>query len=659
MLRGSYWFGLGSVLLLGLFGCGSSTSPGAAQEAEDDGENDTFLVDGKSDVAGIADGSAESCGVLSVCNDGTLEELDIAAGLTPSAAKNIVAYRAGADGVVGTADDGYFDSLKEVDDVKYVGPATFKKIAAYAKAQSRNCSQIDLNFLSISDLHGQLDPMNVANVGNVGGAAALSSYFTAERIANPRSMLLAAGDSFGASPPLAAFFDEKPIIEAMNLMKFDVEAPGNHSFDRGTMVLHWLIELSSYRYLSANLMGVASAMKCETQHLDLCIPPYLTYWKGGVKVAVIGLMTPELPTLVKPGSLGPITVVDPVAPAIASRNKAAKEGATVFVALAHIGGTPGVNGAAPTGPIVDLANKLQGFDLIIGGHTHAAINAKVGNVLVVENPSQGASYSRATLRYDFSTKSVVDKSAEAIVPLVDKVTPDQAIIDLLAPYRTEVSAKLDTKIGVATGIFERGNNVERLKEVPIGDLLADAVRAKYQTQIAVVNGGGIRSPIPSTYAPADFGLRRPATGYKAGPPYDLVMGDVFAVLPFANDAATCTVTGEQVWKLAEHGLSGLPAAKGQFPQISGFKITFDSSATAGARVKTIALEDGTAIPKTGGSYSLATSDFMYLGGDGYTMLVGAPGNIREKLTDSVAEYIKAAGTIKPEVKGRLVDVAAP
>lgn len=657
MRLSSFLFGLGSLVVAALVGCGSSTNPDVA-EGEDDGEDDVFLADGKADVAGISEGSAEACGVLSVANDATLHELDVTAALTSTAAKNIYAYRTGADGVVGTKDDGYFDSLKELDDVKYVGAAAFAKLASYTKKQGRVCKELDLQFLSIADFHGQLDPVSVANVGNVGGAAVLRSYFDADRVTNPRSLLLSAGDAFGASPPLAAFFDEKPVVEVMNLMRFDAEAPGNHSFDRGTLVLHWLIELSKFRYVSANLTGVGSAMKCETQPASLCIAPYQTYWMGGVKVAVIGLMTPELPTLVKPGALGTIKVTDPVPAAMAAREKAAAEGAKVFVALAHIGGTPGAAGAPPTGPLAELATQLTGFDLVLGGHTHSAINAQIGDVLVVENQSQGTTYSRAMLRYDFASSSVVTRTAELVTPMADAVTPDQEVLDLLAPYRTKVAQTLDGHIGVATGTFERGNNVERLQEVPIGDLLADALRARYKTQIALVNGGGIRSPLPSSYAPADLTFKRPAAGYQAGPPFDLVVGDVYAMLPFANDAATCTVTGKQVWAMAEHGLGTLPEAKGSFPQISGFKVTFDSSAAPGSRVKSIELENGTPIASNTTTYSLATVDFLYLGGDGYTMLVGTTGAIREKMTDALAEHIKAAGTITPQVKGRLVDVAS-
>jgi len=367
-------------------------------------------------------------------------------------------------------------------------------------------------------------------------------------------------------------------------------------------------------------------------------------------------MTPELPMIVKPGALGTITVADPVASAMAARDKAAQQGATVFVALAHIGGTPGT---PPTGPLVDLANQLTGFDLILGGHTHNKLNAVINDTLVVETQTQGANYSRAMLRYDFASRSVVEKSAEIITPITTGVTPDQAIVDLLAPYRSQVQAILDAPIGLSDGIFVRGSNIERLKEVPIGDLMADALRARYQTQLSLVNGGGIRASIPSSYAPADLSLRRPATGYQPGLPYDLVMGDVFTVLPFANDAATVTVTGAQVWGMAENGLSSLPAANGKFPQIAGFKITYNSTLPAGSRVLSIELESGEPITKTEGSYSLATLDFVFLGGDGYTMLPGSPGNIRERATDALAEYIKAAGTITPVLKGRLVNLAAP
>ncbi len=649
---------VGFFVLSGLVACSSDSSSGS-DPTQEDGADDTFMVDGKADVAGIEEGSAEACGVLSVANDASLQELDRDVPLSITAATNIAAYRAGADGIVGTADDGYFDSLGELDDVKYVGPAAFSKLVAYAKKHGKACTVVDLQFLSVSDFHGQLDPISVTNVGRVGGAAALNSYFVGDRLANPRSLLLSAGDSFGASPPLAAFFDEKPVIETMNLMGFDVEAPGNHSFDRGVASLRELIELAQFPFVSANLTGVAGEMSCTTKPGKQCIKPYHTFWVGGVKVAVVGLMTTEAPELVKPGSFGAIQVVDPVPAALEARTKAAAEGASVFIALAHIGGTPGAEGVPPTGPLADLALQLEGFDLLVGGHTHATINSTLGDLLVIENPSQGSAYSRATLAYDFAQRKVVTKSAEVVVPLADGITADPAIAALLDPYRAEVAQQLDQPVGIAEGLFERGNNVERLKEVPIGDLLADALRSRYQTDLALVNGGGIRAPIPSSYAPADLLLRRPAAGYQPGPPFDLVMGDVFAVLPFVNDAAIVTVTGDQVWAIAEHGLGALPAAKGAFPQIAGFKVTFDSTAPAGSRVLSIVLEDETPITKNDTAYSLATSDFLYLGGDGYSMLVGTEGHVAERLTDVVADYIKSVGAISPEVKGRLVDVAAP
>ncbi|HNS97650.1 MAG TPA: 5'-nucleotidase C-terminal domain-containing protein [Polyangiaceae bacterium] len=655
----SHFRRLGYLLLSGLIACGGNNSTSPSGSGQEDGADDTFWVDGKADVGGIAEGSAEACGVLAVANDSTFEQLKTDVGLSVKAAKNIVAYRQGSDGTLGTGDDGYFDSLDELDKVKYVGPVAFSKLATYAKGHDKACKIVDLQFISLSDFHGQLDPITVAEVGKVGGAAALNYYFVKDRVANPRSLLLSAGDSFGASPPIAAFFDERPVIEAMNRMRFDGEAPGNHSFDRGVPALQELIELADFPFVSANLTGVEDSMACETKPDKLCIAPYQNYWVGGVKVAVIGLLTPEAPSLVKPGSFASIEVTDPAASAQAAKAKAAAEGASVFVALTHIGGSPGAGGAAPTGPLMELAEQLDGFDLLIGGHTHNAIETTVGNLLVVENPSQGAKYSRVALSFDFAQRKVVHKTSEMLTPVVEGTVPDPAFDEFMAHYRTQLAQQLDLPLAVAEGIFERGNNVERLQEVALGNLLTDALRARYQTDLALVNGGGLRAPMPSSYAPANLSLRRPSPDYQAGPPFDLVVGDVFAVLPFVNDAAICTLTGKQVWAMLEHGLGFLPAPNGGFPQVSGITVTFDSAAPAGNRVISIVLDNKTAIDKNDTTYSLVTSDFMYLGGDGYSMLSQADGYVADRLTDVLADYIEAVGTIAPTINGRLVDVASP
>lgn len=74
---------------------------------------------------------------------------------------------------------------------------------------------VRIQVLNVSDFHGQLDPLSVFGVGEVGGAAALSSYFATDRKANPNTLLLTAGDAVGASPPLSSFFQDRPTIQWM------------------------------------------------------------------------------------------------------------------------------------------------------------------------------------------------------------------------------------------------------------------------------------------------------------------------------------------------------------------------------------------------------------------------------------------------------------
>jgi 5'-nucleotidase len=501
---------------------------------------------------------------------------------------------------------------------------------------------VELQLLNVSDWHAQLEP-----AGGVGGAALLSSYWKADRATNPNTLTLTAGDAFGGSPPLSGFFDEEPAINAMNLMGFDADTLGNHNFDRGIEHLQRMIDLADFSYVSANLENV-------DDELD-GVAPYRIFRRGKIKIAVIGITNPEAPTLVFPGRFGSIEVTDPVAAAQRARRAAREEGAKVFVAIAHMGVTGTDSSGERTGPLVDFAEGVDGFDVILGDHTDVQYLKRINGALVLENRSRGLTYARTTLRVERGTGRVLSSEAEFVTPVdTAEIDPDPSVLAMLEPYSTQLTALLDTRIGTAAGFFPRGGTpaIERIGEAAIGNLVADSMRVRYGTQLALTNGGGIRSSLPSTYVPKDLTLDRTAPA-----PFDLVTGDVFTVLSFGNVVVTRTVTGAQLYAALEHGVSAAPSANGRFPQISGFRFTYDSTAPAGSRVRSVALSDGTPILPDASVYTLATNDFVNAGGDGYTMLADGNGSSREVMADVLLAYIQELGTVTPVIDGRIDDLA--
>jgi len=196
-------------------------------------------------------------------------------------------------------------------------------------AQARPPQRLEIRFIAVSDWHGQVEPLSIFGEGTFGGAAALSTYFQMERLDNPNTLTLTAGDAFGASLPLSSFFDEVPAVMSMNLMGFDVDTFGNHNFDRGIAHLQQMIDIAEFKYVSANL---------RNRHDNLTgVKDFKIFDLGGVKVGVIGITNPEAPTLVFPGSFGTIEVTDPVRAAKRAKARARRAGAKVFVAITHLG----------------------------------------------------------------------------------------------------------------------------------------------------------------------------------------------------------------------------------------------------------------------------------------------------------------------------------
>ncbi|MFP5335804.1 MAG: bifunctional metallophosphatase/5'-nucleotidase [Actinomycetes bacterium] len=505
---------------------------------------------------------------------------------------------------------------------------------------------VEIQILSVSDFHGQLDPLNVFGVGQVGGAAALSAYFDQEREANPNTLLFTAGDAVGATPPLSSFFEDAPTIEWMNRAGFTADTLGNHNFDAGLERLNDQVADADFDYLSANLDDPQGELEG--------VAPYEVYEVAGVDVAVIGITNPEAPSLVTPGNFGSITVTDPVAAAEQARDEAEAAGADVFVVLTHMGVVGEDAAGQPVGPLVDFARAVEGFDVILGDHTDAEFAAEINGALVVENESRGATYARTTLTVRPASGKVLDAGTEFVVPLVQNVTPDSEVDAWLDEIRGELAVLFDRDVADATEVLPRGGNIERLQEVAIGNVTTDALRETYGTQVAFTNGGGLRAPLPSSYAPLDTSLRRPVPGYASGPPFDIVVGDVYAMLPFGNEALTRTVTGAQLWDVLEHSVSSIPSANGKFLQISGFRFTYDATLPPGNRVVSVEFQDGTPIPDDAGvTITAATNNFTNAGGDGYTMLADGQGVTRDLLANVVLGYIDGK-VLSNTVEGRIV-----
>ncbi len=524
-----------------------------------------------------------------------------------------------------------------------------------ARAEPR--AFVSIQFLNVSDWHAQLDPLSVAGLGNVGGAAVLSAYWMADRAANPNTLTLTAGDAFGASPPLSSFFNEEPAVQAMNLMGFDVDTFGNHNFDRGVAHLQQMIDLAEFQYVSANLKNLEDNLTG--------VKPFEIFEVGGVKVAVIGITNPEAPTLVFPGNFGTIEVTDPVRAANQARAAARRAGAKVFVAITHLG----VTGMDPTtgqafGPLIDFASNVGGFDIIFGDHTDFEFSGVINNALVIENRSKGRTYARTNLLVDPQNGRVVFRTVEFVTPLSNAVTPDPAIVALLDPLRAQLNVLLGGVIGNSSVAIPRadscGNGAGRLCESLVGNVTADALRTTYGTDFAITNSGGLRADLtcPAVDNPTDF---CPAF---TPPPFPITSGQVLTVLPFGNVVVTLEVNGAELKTMLENGVSAMPAANGRFPQVSGLCFTYDVTAPAGSRVTGAVRQaaDGscTGAPvdlTAAASYSLAENDFMASGGDGYPNFFSRAVS-RDFMDKVVADYVGANSPIAPAIQGRIVCTGA-
>jgi 5'-nucleotidase len=525
---------------------------------------------------------------------------------------------------------------------------TKEELATVASNQNRA-----VQVLQLSDLHGAIE------VGTSFGAALLATNWAADRTANVATVALSSGENIGAAPPISTEFEELPTIEALNLAKLDVSTLGNHEHDRNLDLFNKVIGASDFLWVVSNYNPDSlAAMKSGAKS----VKNYTIIDRGGVKIGVVGSNTPETIEQVFPGNLdykdasGAKKTIT-INPGVAGINSAIKEakaaGAEIVIALLHQGWLENADGTAK-GDLNLLASQIKGAVAIYGGHSHQTYasvvpgTVRVEPIVIGQVRNAGVEYTRTQIC--IRAGKVVGQSIQHVLKaaaatintgVVSTVTTqDATAAAMVKKYKDQLSAKLDVKIGKVSATFPRGGTpaVERSGETPMGNYIADLMRAKYKTDFAIQNGGGIRDTFPArTYVPADTTLVRTGTGAL-----DVTLGDAFTVFPFGNQVATTVVTGANLWKALENGVGGNYPGDGRFPQISGFKFTFDASKPVGSRVVSVTTLDGTAIAKDSKEYSLTTLDFLIYGGDGYLNVFSpAQAKVKGALLDIFVEALKA------------------
>ncbi len=494
--------------------------------------------------------------------------------------------------------------------------------------------------LQLSDFHGAIET-TATNIG----AAPLAAMFKADRANSAATVTVSSGDNFGASPVISSAFEELPTVEALNAMQFDASTFGNHEHDRDIAHLKKMIEASNFKWVVSNYNTLEGLKATPTKFVS----PYTIINRGGVKIGIVGANTAETKDVVFPGNLNytlagktkEISISASTAGVNAAAAAARKAGADLVIAVVHEGWNTNIAGKA-TGGLIDYAAKLKGINAIYGAHSHQQYSSVLNGVLTAQVINSGVQYTRSQICVDVNTNKVLGSTVEFVkkanVPAA--IVPDVTAAEVVTKYKSQITAKFDVKVGTVSAVAARGGSpaIERSGEQPLGSYIADALLAKYKTDLVLINGGGIRDTFPAaTYKPADQSLRRFTAG--ATGPFDVTLGDAYAVLPFGNSVSTTTVTGSKLWEALENGVSQYPS-NGRWPQIAGFKFTVDTTKAVGSRITAVSLNNGTAIAKDDKVYTIATLDFMVYGGDGYTQFDPSKQRVRDLYVDVFVEALQ-------------------
>ena len=472
--------------------------------------------------------------------------------------------------------------------------------------------------------------------------AAIAALKQSYQNAGKKVLLVDAGDHVQGTA-YGSMDQGASIIELMNAAGYDAATPGNHEFDYGMDRAKELMRDADFPYLSCNWVDLRTNLRV--------LPEIKVFVRGGVRIAFVGITTPETFTKSTPAyfmnKAQTKYIYDILGgedgqklySAVQKAVDKAKCLADVVIGLGHLGVDP----SSSPWTSEEVIAHTTGFDAFIDGHSHTVMeNKQVADasgrlVTLTQTGSYFANVGEMTIAPDgtISTRLVSSYDQEDVAVAAEQAAWVNTVDDMLG----EKIAVADTKFYITDPAT--GKRRIRSGETNLGDFVADGIYTYFNEveqlhcDIAIMNGGGIRSDEDAGY---------------------WTFKTCKQVSPFGNVACLMSVTGKQIQDALEFAARFAGAEgkeNGGFLQVAGatYEIHTDipntvqtddknvwiGSATGTPRVQNVKIYDranGTYVPlDESKTYALAGMNYTLRNlGDGFAMFDGA-----ELIKDYVSE----------------------
>ena len=466
-------------------------------------------------------------------------------------------------------------------------------LPAAALAAEADAGEKHITILGTSDMHGNIwgfsyeDNAETAN----NGMARLYTYIQQVRAENPNTILIDAGDDIQGTIMTDDLYNKTPeephpVIAAMNYMGYDAMTLGNHEFNWGIPTMQTILSQAEFPVLAANVTDADGNYVTGAG--------WTIVEKDGVKVAVIGVVTPDVP--IWDGGKEGIedATFEAANVAVGKAIDAIGDQADVIVVSAHMGMYAEFDEEGGSDSAQKILDDNPEIDVLQVAHNHVVVNEKQGDVVIGGVRNGGRDIARFDLTLD-KDNNVVDAAVE-VVDMTD-VTPSQEIRDIALVAEahqktidyiaggTDESGEPLPPLGSTTAKFQPENEI---RGIPAGRVMDTAVMDLIN-QIQLENSGADVSAAA---------LFKDTSDLPAG---DINYGNIFDIYKFDNTLYRVTVTGAELkaymewsaecynqWKEGDINISFDPEYPDYlYDMFAGVDYEIDLSQPKGERIKNV------------------------------------------------------------------------